>query len=485
MRSINKIKSMIIAAGLLFASTSNAQYIEDAIRFSNTNGYPTARSAGLGISYMGVVDDYSALFFNPAGLTLIPKTEISGGLDFLVNSTESKGFNSPTSFSSNNGSFNNLGVAVSFPYGEKMDKRGSIAIGYYKESNYTQDIKTDWLNPVSSYISSLDPLIANHVYLSKDSNTCAPKLDSMRQKSEIYQSGGMNNFSGGVAFEINNNVSLGFSIAGKWGSYDYTREITETDELKRYQTYDLANQSFDIYQVKGKEVLSQSISGISGSIGLLGKIGKNIRMSVGVKFPSYYEVDEKSTLDVSAIFDNNFKPNPYTSPEMNISYKVKTPFSYSGGLSFYAKGLVFSAGVEYKDASQLEYSDVSEGDDEQTAYAARNYRDNLNHLIKSELVGQVTWGFGAEYEIPLMPLTVRASYTSTTSPYSLDVSGANHKTFALGAGYSIDKGTRLDFVMMYSNYTEYRTNYGSDISSRYTVNIKPINIGLNFTMRIK
>lgn len=483
MKKINKIKGLIIAAGIMAATTSNAQFIEDALRFSNPNGYPSARAAGLGISYMGVVDDYSALYYNPAGLNLIPKTEISAGMDFMVNTTDSKAFNSLTSFRSNKENLNNLGVAVSFPYGEKMDKRGSIAIGYYKESNYAQDIKTDWLNPLTSYISSLDPAIAYHIYLTGTDNAAAPKYDSLHQKSEIYQSGGINNFSGGAAFEINNNVSLGFSIAGKWGSYDYTREITETDDLNRYQTTNQTNQTVDIYQVKGKEILSQSISGISGSVGLLGKVGKNIRMSVGVKFPTYYEIDEKSQLTVSAIYDNGDKPNPYTSPEMSISYKVKTPFVYSGGLSFYAKGLVFSAGIEYKDASQLEYSDVSEGDDEESAAAAKNYRDYLNHQIKSEIVGQVTWGFGAEYELPMLPLSVRASYTSTTSPYSMDVSGANRKTFALGAGYSIDSGIRLDFVMLFGDYTEYRTNYGSDISSRYTVNIKPVNIGLNCTMR--
>ncbi len=486
MKVSNKIKSLFIGLAVIaIVPSAKAQYIEDAVRFSNSNGYPTARTAGLGISYIGLVDDFGAIYYNPAGLALIPKTEITAGLDFLVNSTVSKDFNINTKFRSNDENLNNLGIVSPFSFGDNQDKRGAIAIGYFKESNYTQDIKSDWFNPNSSYAASLDPAVAYHVWLSRNSISKTNPIDSMQQHNEIYQSGGMHNFTGAVAFDINKNVSLGFSIVGKWGTYDYTREITETDTYNAQSIRDDANYATtDLNELTAKESLTQKIHGISGSVGLLGKIGNNIRLSIAVKFPTYFEIDETSKLQVGTKFDDGYKPNDYISPDINISYKIRTPFVYNGGISFYANGLTFSAGLEYKDASQLEYTDVSLGDDATSNNTATTYRDNLNQLITSEIVGQVTWGFGAEYNLPLLPLAVRASYTSTTSPYALDVSGANKTTLALGAGYSISKGVRLDFVMMFGDYTEFRTNYGSDISSRYTVNIKPTNIGLNLTMRI-
>ncbi len=233
-----------------------------------------------------------------------------------------------------------------------------------------------------------------------------------------------------------------------------------------------------------KERYSQDISGISGSIGMLGKIGKNVRISVGIKFPTYFEVKESYSLEVQSEFDDGFKPAPYTSGNLSVSYKVRTPFAYSGGLSFYAEGLVFTAGIEYRDVTQLEYSDVSLTDSEKENQASINNKDLLNKLIVSQLVGQVSWGFGLEYNLPILPMAVRASYSSTTSPYSVDVSGANVRTFSLGAGFSFAQGFRLDAVMSFKEFSEFRTNYSNDIDSRYILTSNPMNIGLSLTMRL-
>ena len=42
-----------------------------------------ARALGMGNSYIGLSDDASAAFFNPAGFGLIKKIELSGGLSYL------------------------------------------------------------------------------------------------------------------------------------------------------------------------------------------------------------------------------------------------------------------------------------------------------------------------------------------------------------------------------------------------------------------
>ncbi|MDD3125545.1 MAG: hypothetical protein PHV24_06980, partial [Candidatus Kapabacteria bacterium] len=155
----------------------------------------------------------------------------------------------------------------------------------------------------------------------------------------------------------------------------------------------------------------------------------------------------------------------------------------NAGVSFYAAGLVFTTGIEYTDASQVEFSDASFSNDPEDQTISQMNIDAVNRLIISELVGQVTWGFGAEYSFPLIPVSLRASYTSTTSPYDDDVTGADKKVIAVGAGVSVTPGVRIDAAARFSKYTEFRTLYGNDINSRYTIDSKPTEIIVNLTVR--
>lgn len=479
------MKKLVLLMLILTLTQVKTQSIEDAIRISMPNAAPSARSAGLGIAYMGIVDDIAAANYNPAGLTLLPKSEISLGFDFLSNKNTTKLGDNISAFRSNSESFSHIGIASPFQFSSNQNRRGCIAIVYHKEANYNQDFNYQWFNEQSTMLSTLSPIINDHIYTSKDNLSQTPVLDSLLQKGEIFQSGGLHNVTGAVGFEINENVSLGFSIFGKFGTYDYKRDYTESDIYNIYNTRDDENYSTtDFKSLELKERYSQDITGISGAIGLLGKIGKNVRVSVGIKFPTYFEIKESYSLSAQSEFDDGFRPNPYTTGDLSVSYKVKTPFAYSGGLSFYAEGLVFSAGIEYRDVSQLEYTDISLTNSQEDNQAAIYNKELLNKLVVQELVGQVTWGFGAEYSLSMLPLAVRASYSSTTSPYSIDVSGANVRSLALGAGFSFAQGFRLDAVMTFKEYSEFRTNYANDINSRYIVTANPVIFGLSLTMRI-
>lgn len=465
----------------------NAQYVEDALRYSKPHGYPTARAAALGISYLGIVDDISAMYYNPAGLTLIPKTEFSIGMNFLMNKSETLGFNSTTEIKSNKENFNNIGIVSPFMYGANQDKRGSIGVAYHLENNFHQDVETAWFNTkstFSNYLAVNYPEIAYHVFLSPEtSKSETPVKDSLTQNSSVMQSGGIHNITGAGSFEVNPNFSIGFSIVGKWGTYQYNRQFQEMDTYDKYKENKPDYSQLNFNNLEVHEEISQDVSGIGGSLGILGKVGQNVRISAAVKFPTYYEITESYSLIVQSNWDDGSKVNPYTSPIGSVTYKVRTPFSYNAGLSFYASGLVFTTGIEYTDASQLEFSDASLSTNTTVDEASTANIAAVNRLIVKELIGQVTWGFGAEYSLPMIPVTVRASYTSTTSPYQLDVSGADKKVFAFGGGVSIAKGVRVDGTARFSKNTEFRTLYGNDMNSRYSLTSSPVDLVLNLTVR--
>ena len=82
-------KLILILIGIILISpVAKSQFIEDALRFSQPNSIITARAGGLGTAFHGVSDDFSALYYNPAGLSLMQKRELTFGFGFLRNTTE-------------------------------------------------------------------------------------------------------------------------------------------------------------------------------------------------------------------------------------------------------------------------------------------------------------------------------------------------------------------------------------------------------------
>nr|HPO62130.1 hypothetical protein [Candidatus Kapabacteria bacterium] len=112
MKSIKFFGLLILIFTL--AISANAQSIEDALRYTRNNGYITPRAAGLNVSYYGISDDLAALAYNPAGLSLIGKTELSFGFGFSTFSTETNFLNNKIPFNSNDEYITHAGLAVPF-----------------------------------------------------------------------------------------------------------------------------------------------------------------------------------------------------------------------------------------------------------------------------------------------------------------------------------------------------------------------------------
>ena len=73
----------IVALALFSISPVHAQFIEDALRLAPAPDAMNARASAMGNAFVGVADDASALFWNPAGLAQIHQSEFSLGLTYL------------------------------------------------------------------------------------------------------------------------------------------------------------------------------------------------------------------------------------------------------------------------------------------------------------------------------------------------------------------------------------------------------------------
>lgn len=470
-------KILLIVIISLSINSLKAQFIEDALRYAKNNSFITARAAGLNVSYLGLVDDINALISNPAGLALISKNELSAGFGFSHIGNEVDIFRSKSKFTINNEYLSHIAFASPV---EISNGIATVSIGYFKDNDFKNSYDYSIFNEKSSYIYQQAQAKKRWTFdlLLADINGNTNIRDSVRQNSWIDESGGVHNISGGVGFDVNENVALGFTLTGKWGNFEYIREFSEIDELNKYHTW----QVDDFSRLDVKEKIKQNISGITGQIGIIGKIEDFMRLSFAIKFPTWYEVNENFSIKHEVTFD----PNPQgvvdrfdTTEIGKNSYNIRTPFVYSAGLSFHVLGLTFSAGVEYTDVTQIKFSDATAEVQEQL--------DILNRMIIRNLVGQTTWGFGAEYKFPALPIEARASYAKTTSPYQLDIPNANKSSFSLGASLYLSKNVRIDGLMRWTNLSEQRTAYGNEENlatfSKYILKQQPLNIMLGITYR--
>lgn len=459
--------------------SSFGQFIEDALRYTVPNSMITPRSASLGVSFYGISDDISALIYNPAGLSYIGYSEFSLGLGFTTNASETEYLWVKDKQQSNSAYFTHLGISVPIETG-KQPIVGAIA--YFRENNFLNYHNYSAFNQKSSIINSLasygpKDTLSNIPYFLWLANKTfyTPIKDSVQQKAYVDEDGGLHNISGGFSIMISPNVSVGATLTGKWGNFKYYREFQEVDVFNKYNLFDsIGYQNLDFNSFTLKENITQKVIGITGSIGVIGTIGKFLRFGATVKFPTYYEIEENFRQDAYAVFDDGWEPNPFEPKENSYnSYKVTTPFVFAGGISIKITDFVFSGGVEYFDVTQLRFSDAPPS------------IEQLNSLIVRELVGQVNWGLGVQYFLPLLPLELRAGFSSITSPYQQDISGATTYIYSLGAALNLAPNIRLEPTLQFFTNSLLRTNYKTNdpASENYRLSIRAVKIGLQFTYR--
>lgn len=457
MRSIKKIIAGSIVA-MACVSSAIAQTTEDALRFMEPNVATSARSSAFGTSFYGLLDESSAMLYNPAGLTLVRFNEFSLGLSTESSNTTSNFFGNSRKSTLGDDNLTHATFLSSF----KIDnKNAAFALGYNLESNFNDFTRYSAVNPNSSYVKyqtlrgPFDIPVDNfgyYLWLTDTLNFYTPLANGMNQDAKVTESGGIHSFTGAFAMDVSQNLSIGFGLSGKWGTYKYVRQYIEADinHLYEVQTPDYSNVDFD--SVIATEKNTQDLSGITGNVGLMFHEGNNFRMSLGIKFPTFYSIESTDEIEAISVFDDNSMVSnpPYHYTRKN-SYKLRTPFVYSLGASYSFKGATLTGGLEYSDASQTEFSDLSTD------------QEKVNTAISENFCRKLSWGIGAQYDIPLVPVSVFGSYGQSDVPMNDAYYATKTKTIAFGAGYDFSEGFRLSAAYRLTKYDMNKLNYGSEI----------------------
>jgi long-subunit fatty acid transport protein len=457
-------------AMLVFTNSANAQFIEDALRFSLPGNGSGARALGMGNAYISISDDYSSVWWNPAGLAQIKKFEFTGSLSNFGYKNDATFFGNTSNYSNSSTSLNNLGFVFPFP-----TVRGSLvfAIGYSRTNDLTTGISFNGFNPSSSIIptmlsSNQDKNIPFQTWLTDNDGTYTPIQRNVYQSGEITEGGSLGNWAFSGALDVAPNLSVGLSFYILTGSYTYDRTFNEEDTKNIYNYLDTINYSnIDFKKLTLEDNVTGNYSGIGASFGVHYRLKDFARFGLTIKTPFRYYIKEDFSTKGVSLFDNNDTYNYKTLG--SGEYDVITPFILSGGGSFNYKGLILAGDFEWIDYTQLEFAN------------ANSDILSLNKDIKNTFQSVINLHAGAEYTIPEINLKLRAGFALYPSPYKGDPSDFNRTQISFGLGYLVDESLMVDAAYSMGSFNTLHSNY--DNYSKTDEKIKTNNVILSLSFR--
>ena len=455
---------LLLLSAILCSGLASAQNANDAVRLAFPGLGSSARALGMGNSYVALSDDAGAAFFNPAGLALMKKIEISGGLDYTNYDNNTTFLNGLTSHSTSTTRFNNASFVFPFP-----TFRGSLVFGlsFNSVNNFTGTMRFDGYNPTSSIIESMvnyDPTTAYNLYLS-DANNNPLLTGDVQQSGDVLKSGSLHNWSFSGAIEVYKNIYVGANLNFITGGYESSNDYFEDDVNNIYRGRidpNDPNSPSDFVYLEENKFLDWDISGFDAKIGMIYQFVPQARFGMTIQFPKYYNIEEHFSYSAASYFnvanDSGFSIFGYDYADQ-VEYDVITPFTFSAGFSGNLKGLIVSAEATVIDYTQTEF-DEPYGIDP-------SYLAGVNKDIKDLLRTVVNYNFGLEYTIPMTGLRLRGGYFVHVSPYEGDDPKYDHKYFTGGLGFLVDDAVAFDLGYAHGWWEDFGENYGVNVSRTY------------------
>ena len=433
----NKLFSrlVLIAIGvmIMIAPAAHAQFLEDALRLDYGMLGSGARSLAMGSAFLPVANDFSATFYNPAGLAQIRSFEIAGGLRHTNFRNDAFYLGNVTDSRVSATSLDNLGIVIPVP-----TVQGSLtfAVGYNRVNDFTHISSFEGFNQEDSIIPDLflnRDEMAYFLFLS-DETGATPFMGDLFQSGTQEEFGSVNNwsFSGGI--EVVPNFFLGTTINLISGSYRQTFTFEEEDIFNVYDTF-----PNDLERLYVEDTIDARLSGVNVLFGGLYNLGTIFRIGATIRTPTRYSIEEDYATYGRSRFttpdEDGF--NSYEDEfDAMIDYDVSTPWKFSAGASVSLIGLTVSAAVEYQDWTQLEFRN------------APGQVMAVNRTIRDVLEPTTNLYTGAEFNLPLLPLAVRGGFIYQPSPFIDAPSELNRKYLTAGVGFRIQDAILLDLALV-------------------------------------
>jgi long-subunit fatty acid transport protein len=416
--------TIMITALAVLLQWGQAQSPEEAVNLLENEDGVGARALGMGNAFNAVADDYTATYWNPAGLTQLDYHEISADLSSLRFENEALFHNTTTLDNRNWSKFHSLGLAYKFP-----TTRGScvLSFGYNRFKNYNDFLSFSGYNRSSNGLEfELEDEYGQYQYYPFDRN--------VQQNEKVSQDGSLSAWTLAGGIQLSPNFSLGLAFNIYSGKNEYMLDFNQEDVDNLYTQFPANYSYYELHQ----QILA-NIYGWGAKLGSLIKVTPRVNLGFTIEFPTTLHVEETYSSNDLLEFDDGYIS------EMDLGsgqweYLVTYPYKFSAGAAVNLNLFKLAASMDYRDWTQVRF-DIPDG------YAMDdNYSQLLekNQLFPEQFRQVISYAVGGEARIPGSPLILRGGYRFVPSPLRDSNTDLDRNYYSAGIGYDIDGYTSLD-----------------------------------------
>ena len=288
---------------------------------------PGARPLGMAGTYTGIADDFSSVWYNPAGISQVKRIEMQASLSRSGYTNETSYFGNPWDGSTSNIRLNNLGFVFPIPV---YQGAFSFAFGYNQLVSF--DRRTRVEAPTSGTFDWQD-------------------FDEL-------ENGRLGVWNLTSAVDVSPNLALGLGLNYYTGADEYTLTGSYIDNGQTNYT---------------ETELSTDLSGWMANVGALLRIGRFAR--VGAMF----QPEMSMLLQEDWVIDNNTG---------FYDYRMTYPAVLRAGASFAPGRWLLGADIEYRDWESMEFRTSTPYQDVSRAEANQQIKNAYNSVTRVSIGGE-------------------------------------------------------------------------------------------------
>ncbi|MDO9185962.1 MAG: outer membrane protein transport protein [Bacteroidia bacterium] len=460
--------TLILGVGLFYAFSTAAQNDIDAMRYSQLTFGGTARFASMAGSMGALGGDISTLSFNPAGIAVFRKTELTITPSIYSQHSSSSYNTSESGDGKLNFNLGNIGLVTSWNTREN-NRSGwesfNFGFGYNRTNNFHSRTSVQGSNKTSSL---LDTYVANANGHSSDDfdrfstdlawqtyllnpdtsvnlqyNHVIKRYGQLQRKS-VESKGSMGetvlSFGGNYKGKVLVGGTVGF-VNARYVEESVYEEIDDQDTIQNFKSFTYSQD------------LNTKGNGVNFKLGFIVKPTDWFRVGAAIHTPTVLGLKD----EYSSAMRSDLESVKYdtVSPKGSFDYSVTTPFRVMGSIGFIInKNALLNVDYEHVDYTYAQL------------YSSPNVFADVNKTIRSKYTSAQNIRVGGE--IRFDPLSFRAGYALYGSPFKTgDNKNANRTSYTAGIGFR-ENNYFIDFAYVFTKYSETSYLYdptGLDLSS--------------------
>lgn len=447
---------------VLVSLLGRSQNEEDALRYSQTSPFGTARYTAMGGAFGALGGDFSALSINPAGIGIYRRSATSISLGLIDQSTSSIYEQNTVSDGTLQLNIPHIGIVSASKPSDQNWTRFSFGVGYNQLRNFNetftasgeaintsltevfvlqaQGIPGEELSSAYPFGAGLawesyliDPADTTDAY----NYTSAIPSGKVTQTNTVERKGRMGETVLALGGSYQDRLYVGISFGFPVIRFEQTNRYSESD----------VDPDLDIQDYTVVQDLYTSGNGINVKVGGIYRVTDFLRVGASWHSPSFISLNDTYETSIVSRFKDG-ETYSASSPYGSFKYGLRTPSRYTASAAYiFGKLGLISADYEFVDYSKAKLrtsnSILNNGDFTQENGVINDlYRGTHNIRIGLEIRVADFWRIRAGTGLSQSPFVNGAStFTSNVLTYSGGI-GYRGKSFYVEAGYSLQQGDK-------------------------------------------